>query len=52
MDDGFYSTFVVRKASKSLTRFALRLGWSPNAITVLSFAIGIGAAGAFALGSR
>ncbi|MBK9738008.1 MAG: CDP-alcohol phosphatidyltransferase family protein [Actinobacteria bacterium] len=51
-DDGFYSTFVVRKASKPLTRLALRLGWSPNAITVLSFAIGIGAAGAFALGSR
>lgn len=51
-DDGFYSTFVVRKASKPLTRLALRIGWSPNAITLLSFAIGIGAAVAFAQGSR
>jgi hypothetical protein len=52
LDDGFYSTFVVRKASKPLTRLALRLGWSPNAVTTLSFAIGIGAAAAFAAGSR
>jgi hypothetical protein len=52
VDDGFYSTFVVRKASKPLTRIALRLGWSPNAITLLSFAVGIAAAGAFAAGSR
>lgn len=51
-DDGFYSTFVVRKASKPLTRIALRLGWSPNAITLLSFMIGIAAAAAFALGDR
>lgn len=52
VDDGFYSTFVVRKASKPLTRVALRLGWSPNAITLLSFAVGIGAAAAFAVGDR
>lgn len=52
VDDGFYSTFVVRKLSKPLTRLALRIGWSPNAITLLSFSIGIAAAGAFALGSR
>lgn len=52
VDDGFYSTFVVRKASKPLTRLALRLGWSPNAITLLSFAIGIAAAASFAVGSR
>jgi hypothetical protein len=51
-DDGFYSTFVVRKASKPLTRVALRLGLSPNSITLLSFAIGIGAAASFAVGSR
>ena len=49
-DDGFYSTFVIRRASKPVTRLALRLGWSPNAITLLSLAIGLGAAGAFALG--
>ena len=52
LDDGFYSTFVVRRLSKPLTRLALRAGWSPNAITLLSFAIGIAAAGAFALGDR
>lgn len=49
-DDGFYSTFVVRKASKPLTRVALRLGLSPNTITFISFVIGIGAAFAFATG--
>ena len=52
LDDGFYSTFVVRRLSKPLTRVALRLGWTPNAITVLSFAIGIAAAVLFALGDR
>jgi hypothetical protein len=52
LDDGFYSTFVVRRLSKPLTRVALRLGWSPNAITLLSFAIGIAAAVSFALGDR
>ena len=50
IDDGFYSTFVVRKISKPLTRFALRLGMSPNAITMLSFLIGIAAAALFATG--
>jgi hypothetical protein len=50
VDDGFYSTFVVRKASKPLTRIAIRLGMSPNSITAISFAIGIGAAAAFAAG--
>ena len=52
VDDGFYSTFVVRRLSKPLTRLALRLGWTPNAVTVLSFAIGLGAAASFAVGSR
>ena len=51
VDDGFYSTFVVRKASKPLTRIAIRLGWSPNAITLVSFAVGLAAATAFAGGS-
>ncbi len=52
VDDGFYSTFVVRRLSKPLTRLALRLGWTPNAVTVLSFAVGLLAAAAFAVGSR
>lgn len=50
VDDGFYSTFVVRKASKPLTRLALHLGISPNTVTALSFAIGIAAAALFATG--
>lgn len=52
VDDGFYSTFVVRKISKIFTRIALRWGLSPNAITVISFVIGIAAALSFAGGSR
>jgi Family of unknown function (DUF5941)/CDP-alcohol phosphatidyltransferase len=52
VDDGFYSTFVVRRLSKPLTRAALRLGWTPNAITLISFAVGIAAAAAFAVGDR
>lgn len=52
VDDGFYSTFVVRRASKPLTRLALRIGASPNAVTLLSFAIGLAAAVAFAQGTR
>jgi len=52
VDDGFYSTFVVRRLSKPLTRVALRLGWSPNAITLISFSVGIAAAVSFAVGNR
>lgn len=52
IDDGLYSTFVVRKLSKPLTGLALRLGLSPNAVTLISFAVGLLAAGAFALGDR
>lgn len=52
VDDGFYSTFLVRRASKPLTRLALRIGAAPNAITLLSFAIGLAAALAFAQGTR
>lgn len=52
VDDGFYSTFVVRRLSKPLTRLALRIGLSPNAVTLISFAIGLGAAASFAVGTR
>ena len=52
VDDGFYSTFVVRRLSKPLTRLALRTGVSPNTVTLLSFAIGLAAAAAFAQGDR
>lgn len=52
VDDGFFSTFVIRRFSKPVTRVALRLGWSPNAITLVSFAIGLAAAASFAIGYR
>ena len=52
LDDGFYSTFIVRKLSKPITRLALRRGWTPNAVTLASFAIGIAAAVFFAFGER
>lgn len=52
VDDGFYSTFVVRKLSKPMTAVALKLGISPNSITLISFAVGLLAAGSFALGDR
>ncbi|MFM7146230.1 MAG: DUF5941 domain-containing protein [Actinomycetales bacterium] len=51
IDDGFYSTFVVRRLSKPITALALRLGWSPNSITLVSFAVGLISAVAFAQGS-
>lgn len=51
VDDGFYSTFVVRRLSKPLTVLALKLGLSPNTITLISFAVGLCAAFAFALGT-
>ncbi len=33
-DDGFYSTFVLRRASKPVTSLALRLRLSPNQISL------------------
>jgi len=49
-DDGFYSTFVVRRISRRLTPLALRLGLRPNPITIASLVIGLAAAAAFATG--
>jgi phosphatidylglycerophosphate synthase len=49
--DGFYSTFVVRRASRHVTAAALRLGLRPDAVTVLSLVLGISAAAVFAVGS-
>ncbi len=51
-DDGFYSTFVVRRLSRRLTPIALRLGLRPNQITVASLGIGLAAAVAFSTGAR
>ena len=49
-DDGLYSTLVLRRLSKPLTATLIRLRVAPNAITLASLAIGLLAAGAFALG--
>ncbi len=50
--DGFYSTVVVRRISKHVTRLALRYNLKPNVITLISVAVAFGAAGMFLLGNR
>ena len=49
-NDGFFSVFFLRKLSKILTWVAVRIGVSPNQITLISFAIGLYAAYQFVLG--
>ncbi|MGZ4638756.1 MAG: DUF5941 domain-containing protein, partial [Actinomycetes bacterium] len=49
-DDGAWATLVIRRLSRRLTPAALRLGLTPNQVTVLSFVLGLVAAGCFALG--
>ena len=50
-DDGFYSTFVLRRASKPVTALALRLGLRPNQVSLISLVVGLAAAAFFAQGS-
>jgi phosphatidylglycerophosphate synthase len=50
--DGFFTTFFVSPYSRHIARFAARRGWTPNAITMTSAAVGVVAAAAFAVGSR
>jgi phosphatidylglycerophosphate synthase len=50
--DGFYSTFVLRRLSWRLTGLAERTGLTPNQVTLISFALGLVAAGCLAVGSR
>ncbi len=49
-NDGFYSVFFLRKFSKILTWLAVRIGATPNQVTLLSFAIGLFAAYSFSQG--
>jgi len=49
-NDGFFSVFVLRRFSKVLTWVAVKIGATPNQVTLLSFAIGLYAAYLFALG--
>jgi phosphatidylglycerophosphate synthase len=51
-NDGFFTTFFVSPYSKYVVRFAARHGWTPNAVTLVSFAIGLAAAASFAAGMR
>ena len=51
-NDGFFTTFFVSPYSKYIARWAARRGWTPNAVSSLSMAVGVLAAGAFATGER
>jgi phosphatidylglycerophosphate synthase len=51
-DDTFFTTFLVSPYSKHLAHWAARRGFTPDAITLTSFAIGVAAAAAFATGQR
>ena len=50
--DGFYSTFVLRRISWRFTGIAERIGLTPNQVTLISFGLGLLAAGMLAVGSR
>ena len=49
-DDGFYSTFVLRKLSQKVSMFAIKKNWTPNHITVTSLIVALVVAGFFATG--
>ena len=49
-NDGFFSVFFLRKFSKILTWVAVKVGATPNQVTLISFAIGLYSAYSFSLG--
>lgn len=49
-DDGFYSTFVLRKVSRRVSMLAVKRGWTPNQITVTSLILALVVSGFFATG--
>ena len=49
-NDGFLSVFFLRRVSKLLTWAAVKIGATPNQVTIASFAIGLYAAFLFAQG--
>lgn len=51
-EDGFFTTFFVSPYSRYLARFAARVGFTPDQVTVASMLVGLAAAGAFAVGTR
>jgi len=50
-NDGFFSVFFLRKFSKILTWVAVKVGATPNQVTLISFAIGLYSAYSFAQGT-
>jgi len=51
-DDAFFASFFATWWTKHLARAAVRVGVSANAVTLASFAAGLGAAAALAVGTR
>lgn len=49
--DGFIDRYVNRRVSRPLSRMFMRLGFSPNTITLLSMVLGLMGAACFAMGS-
>jgi phosphatidylglycerophosphate synthase len=49
-NDGFFSVFFLRRVSKLVTWAAVKVGATPNQVTIASFAIGLYAAFLFAQG--
>jgi hypothetical protein len=50
-NDGFFSVFFLRKFSKILTWLAVKVGATPNQVTIFSFAIGLYSAYSFSRGT-
>jgi len=50
-NDGFFSVFFLRKFSKILTWMAVKVGATPNQVTLISFGIGLYSAYAFSQGT-
>ena len=48
--DGVWSTFVLRRISRRLSRLSVRIGLTPNALTLISLVIAFGAAAMIAFG--
>jgi phosphatidylglycerophosphate synthase len=49
-DDGFYSTFVLRKLSRRVSMLSIKRGWTPDQITLTSLLLALVVAGFFATG--
>ncbi|GII84035.1 hypothetical protein Ssi03_20250 [Sphaerisporangium siamense] len=50
--DGFFTTYFVSTYSRFIARWAARRGLTPNQVTLISIALGVLSAGAFATGTR